>query len=1541
MIQDNSPVAVYTADGTQTQWDIPFEFSDASEIHLFVSHEDAISEILATDFYVDVDNLNVTYPVQAEGVEEQVTPLPQGDILIIARGNAITQEEDSSLNAFKSPDVERMADKLTKICQELAYKQNRTVHYNPLVADEDMITDATEFMAASEAYADDAIAAHNTSNTAHTNIRTLISNHISNTSNPHNVTKEQVGLGNVDNTSDANKPVSVAMQAALNLKQDNLTQVQLAAVNSGIDSEQVDQIGINTAAIASEIADRENADTLLQNQITALDNNKQNNLTSPQLAAVNSGIDSTKVAAIATNTSDISAINAKIPSEATTSNQLADKSYVNDAVNSLAAYYVTSTAQGGSFATKAALDAGPWYFDGSLRTPTTNDYAIVANDETHNNRQARYVFTGTLWSYQWTFNDAVFTQAQLNAMDSGITASKVSSYDTHLANTSNPHSVTKSQVGLGNVDNTSDLNKPISTATQNALDALDSAKSSNADGSTIVDNGATISTVAVKEQNANVSVKEWVGTKAQYDAIATKDANTIYTVTDEDDSAYLTVDSTLSSTSTNPVQNNVIKAALDAKQATIADLSTIRSNASSGASAANTIAAYGDIVAHNASEFLTAHQDISGKEDTSNKVTSLSSSSTNTEYPSAKCVYDSIPSTTQLSYYGTCSTAAATQNKVVDCDGFVLNTGVSIRVKFINNQTYNGAPTLNVNSTGAISVKSIGTTNSVRYCWLAGEVVAFTYDGTNWIMEDAGIATTSYYGYTALTTSATNTSAARAATPASINNLVLNMIEPYNVYSTTSTYAVGDRVRYNYQAWECNTAITTAEAWTANHWTALDPIQTQLDDKVAKNAAITGATKTKITYDSKGLVTAGADLSATDIPNLDSAKVNTLSSYAKATAAAAIQTSDNLNTALGKLEYKADLAIKPTDVATSSSVGVVKVDGTSITVAPDGTLSATSSGVPWGSVTGTLSDQTDLQTALNAKQDTISDLSTIRSGASAGATALQNTATGTNALTVAGTVSTTSQAHNVGDSSSAAIYGASYGYSATASTAGTAIGTRASAGDYGVAIGSANGSSSATTASGSSAIAIGYNAKATANTAIQIGTGTNATANTVQINSTQILDANGKIPAASLDTAIPAAQVNSDWNSSSGVSEILNKPTLATVATSGSYNDLSGKPTLATVATSGSYNDLSNKPTISSIPLFYHTFSDHLFNDTSWLRADTYSWQDGTVYTSAYQHLVDDVAAAVAAGTTGNYEVINGIGLWYDLAPDGHKIISLSGWSGGEQALADLYNATGVAWYYILDIANTRFKLPRTKYNVVGLRDSVGSYVAESLPNITGQTSGVGNWSLNSSPSGAFTAVLTGSLAGPEGSQSYNHTAFNFNASRSSSAYQDNAPVQQRATQMYLYFYCGNTVQNQTTIDIGQITETLNDKADTDLSNVAATSGFRRLVEIYNNGTSWYKVFDEYDPSTGNFVGKWCEQGGYVNSLVGSVASGWQVTFLKAFADTNYTITFLSSHGDTSTNGVAVQYGNYYYGCYYPSSKSTTGIMIRGQGTWQAEGYIS
>lgn len=68
-----------------------------------------------------------------------------------------------------------------------------------------------------------------------------------------------------------------------------------------------------------------------------------------------------------------------------------------------------------------------------------------------------------------------------------------------------------------------------------------------------------------------------------------------------------------------------LQTTLNGKQNTIADLETIRSNASEGKTANDTIATYGDIVTHNASEFLTEHQDISGKQDKITSTNKLSS----------------------------------------------------------------------------------------------------------------------------------------------------------------------------------------------------------------------------------------------------------------------------------------------------------------------------------------------------------------------------------------------------------------------------------------------------------------------------------------------------------------------------------------------------------------------------------------------------------------------------------------------------------------------------------------------------------------------------------------------------------------------------------------------------------------------------------------------------------------------------------------------------------------------------------------------------
>lgn len=134
------------------------------------------------------------------------------------------------------------------------------------------------------------------------------------------------------------------------------------------------------------------------------------------------------------------------------------RAFVNSSVENVAAYYITSNTTGAAFATKAALDAGPWYYAGKTRTPTRNDYAIVTADENHDGQSARYTYvkadgqTTGQWAFQYTFNMS-FTEAQINALNSGITAAKVALYDAHLANTSNPHSVTKAQVGLDKVDN--------------------------------------------------------------------------------------------------------------------------------------------------------------------------------------------------------------------------------------------------------------------------------------------------------------------------------------------------------------------------------------------------------------------------------------------------------------------------------------------------------------------------------------------------------------------------------------------------------------------------------------------------------------------------------------------------------------------------------------------------------------------------------------------------------------------------------------------------------------------------------------------------------------------------------------------------------------------------------------------------------------------------------------------------------------------------------------------------------------------------------
>lgn len=112
-------------------------------------------------------------------------------------------------------------------------------------------------------------------------------------------------------------------------------------------------------------------------------------------------------------------------------------------------------------------------------------------------------------------------QSQLSTVDlrSQTTETNLNS---HVVDLNNPHQVTKSQVGLGNVDNTSDVNKPISTLTQTALDlkANTSYVDSIADvkaNITYVDNG-----LATKEPTLVLNATDLIPTSS-FDAV--KDTN--------------------------------------------------------------------------------------------------------------------------------------------------------------------------------------------------------------------------------------------------------------------------------------------------------------------------------------------------------------------------------------------------------------------------------------------------------------------------------------------------------------------------------------------------------------------------------------------------------------------------------------------------------------------------------------------------------------------------------------------------------------------------------------------------------------------------------------------------------------------------------------------------------------------------------------------------------------------------------------------------------------------------------------------------------
>ena len=145
-------------------------------------------------------------------------------------------------------------------------------------------------------------------------------------------------------------------------------------------------------------------------------------------------------------------------------------------------------------------------------------------------------------------------------------------------------------------------------------------------------------------------------------------------------------------------------------------------------------------------------------------------------------------------FYAECATARNIVNKVVDCDGFVLEKGAVIAVRFTDAGTTNatsGNITLNINGTGAKNIVPKAHNNVINYNWSSSlwnnQTWLFVYNGTYFIMlnQDYNTAYTPMslgFGYGTCTTA--EATAAKVAALASYN-LVKN-----GIVSVKFTYAV-------------------------------------------------------------------------------------------------------------------------------------------------------------------------------------------------------------------------------------------------------------------------------------------------------------------------------------------------------------------------------------------------------------------------------------------------------------------------------------------------------------------------------------------------------------------------------------------------------------------------------------------------------------------------------------------------------------------------------------------------------------------------------
>ena len=211
-----------------------------------------------------------------------------------------------------------------------------------------------------------------------------------------------------------------------------------------------------------------------------------------------------------------------------------------------------------------------------------------------------------------------------------------------------------------------------------------------------------------------------------------------------------------------------------------------------------------------------------------------------------------------------------------------------------------------------------------------------------------------------------------------------------------------------------------------------------------------------------------------------------------------------------------------------------------------------------------------------------------------------------------------------------------------------------------------------------------------------------------------------------------------------------------------------------------------------------------------------------------------------------------------------------------------------------MDRVNKRFKLPRTKFNFVGLRDAVGKYVVAGLPNITAYV----NFPKTLANEAGGAMYLTDYGNNNQAQHTGTGSQINFDASLSSSIYGNSNTVQPPATQMYLYFYVGQFSQTATEQTAGLNSSLFNGKVDLDLNNMNASAASKETI------IGW--VMPDYTSSTTLASGDTAPANGYLYVVSG----GSRVFSILIDNVTAYTYNWSSGYGSPDN-------------CYIPVAKGS------------------